>query len=144
MDLDRLDRLIRRVDAQAQREGNGWQLRVDGTTVQVITDPGHDRMRILAPVVDAAKLAPDTLLRLLQADFDSALDARYAVARGVLWAAYIHPLSPLTAEEFLSGLGQTVNLVRTYGTTFSSGLLSFGGGDSDELVRELIEKGTGI
>lgn len=144
MDVERLDRLIRRVDAKATREGNGWQLGVAGTTVQVITDPGHDRMRIVAPVAEVGSLEPQTLMRLLQADFDSALDARYAVARGVLWSAFIHPLSPLTDEQFLSGLGQTVNLVHTYGTTFSSGVLSFGGGDSGDLVRELIEKGKGI
>lgn len=144
MNVDRLDRLIHRVDAKATREGNGWQLEVAGTTLQVITDPAHDRMRIIAPVVESETLTPATLGRLLQADFDTALDARYAIARGVLWAAFIHPLSALTDEQFLSGLGQTVNLVQTYGTTFSSGVLSFGGGDSGKLVEELLQKGKGI
>jgi hypothetical protein len=144
MNVDRLDRLIHRVDAKATRAGNGWQLEIAGTTVQVISDPNHDRMRIIAPVVESEALAPTTLARLLQADFDTALDARYAIARGVLWAAFIHPLAALTDEQFLSGLGQTVNLVRTFGTTFSSGVLSFGGGDSGNLIEELVEKGKGI
>lgn len=56
----------------------------------------------------------------------------------------LHPLSPLTADQFLSGLAQTVLLARNYGTTFSSGALSFGGGDSQDLLRELLEKSEGI
>lgn len=144
MDAEALDRLIRRVDEGARRERNTWQLHVDGTPVQVIADPGHDRMRIVAAVAEADALPAATMQRLLQANFDSALDARYGVARGLLWATYIHPLSPLGPEEFLSGLAQTVLLARNYGTSFSSGVLQFGGGDSPQLLRELLEKGEGI
>lgn len=144
MDVERLDRLIRRVDDGAQREGNAWQLEVDGTRAQVIADPKHDRMRVVVAVVAADALSAATMQRLLQANFDSALDARYGIARGLLWATYIHPLSPLRPEQFLSGLAQTVLLARNYGTTFSSGALSFGGGDSQGLLQELLEKGAGI
>lgn len=144
MDVERLDRLIRRVDEHAQREGHSWQLRIDGTRAQVIADPAHDRMRVVVPVAEADKLPPATLHRLLQANFDTALDARYGIARGLLWATYIHPLGPLTAEQFLSGLAQTVSLARNYGSSYSSGALSFGGGDSQDLLRELLEKGEGI
>ena len=42
-----------------------------------------------------------------------------------------------------------VNLVTTYGTSYSSGLLVFGGGDSQaiqrrELIDELLQKGLAI
>ena len=44
-------------------------------------------------------------------------------------------------DEFLSGIGQAVNLARTFGTTFFSGALTFGGGDSRGIIqRELIDK----
>ncbi len=144
MDVERLDRLIRRVDDGAQRDGNAWQLDVDGTRAQVIADPKHDRMRVVVAIAAADALPAATMQRLLQANFDSALDSRYGIARGLLWATYIHPLSPLTSDQFLSGLAQTVLLARNYGTTFSSGALSFGGGDSQDLLRELLEKGEGI
>jgi len=39
----------------------------------------------------------------MQANFDSALDARYAIAKGKLWSAFIHPLSELNEEQFFSG-----------------------------------------
>ncbi len=31
----------------------------------------------------------------MQANFDTALDARYAIAKGALWSTFIHPLSDL-------------------------------------------------
>jgi hypothetical protein len=77
----------------------------------------------------------------MQANFDTALDARYAIAQEMLWSTFIHPLSSLDARQFLAGLGQTINLARNYGSSYASGLLSFGGGDSRErLDRELIDR----
>ena len=80
------------------------------------------------------------LLRLMQANFDSALDARYAIAQGALWSTFIHPLSSINDEDFVSGLGQTVNLVLTYGSSFASGGVVFGGGDSQVEQNQLIEE----
>jgi len=39
-------------------------------------------------------------------------------------------------EEFLVGLGQTANVVASYGTSYSSGLFIFGSGDSAEIERK--------
>ncbi|MCH8862253.1 MAG: hypothetical protein IID51_07055 [Proteobacteria bacterium] len=141
MTLERLDAMIRRVDEGAERQGNVWQFKVEGVSVSVITDPNADRMRILAGVIEVDKLQPDSLMRLLQANFDTALDARYAIAQNILWGTFIHPLGALDDAEFLSGLGQAVNLVFTFGTSYSSGLFSFGGGDSNAILRrELIDR----
>ncbi len=149
--LDRMNDLVIAVDPEAQRSpaGNMWQLRVEDVPLTIITDPGHDRMRVVVGIAPADELEPDLLFRLMQANFDTALDARYAIAQDVLWATFIHPLSPLTNEQFLSGIGQTVNLARTFGSTFSSGALSFGGGDSRDLlerqlIEELLKKGRDI
>jgi hypothetical protein len=47
----------------------------------------------------------------------------------------------LTDEEFLVGLGQTVNVVMSFGTSYSSGMFIFGSGDSAEIERNrLIEQ----
>ena len=87
-------------------------------------------------------------MRMMQANFDTALDARYAVAKGQLWAVFIHPLSPLKKDQLISSLGQTVNIARTYGTLYTGGALQFGGGDSPgiqrQLIEELLEKGEEI
>lgn len=141
MTPERLNGLILRIDENAQRQGNTWQLQVEGMPVTVIIDTNADRMRIVTAVIEVDKLTNESMARLLQANFDSALDARYAIARNILWGTFIHPLSSLDDAEFLSGLGQVVNLVFTFGTTYSSGLFFFGGGDSNDIMRrELIDR----
>ena len=140
MTLDRLDMILRTLDPDAQGDGRVWRLRIDGVALLVITDKTADRMRAIAPVRDAAGLDEAALRRMMQANFDSALDARYAIAHDVLWAAFIHPLGALEKNELISGLGQVVNLVHTYGTLYSGGALIFGGGDSGALQRRLIDE----
>ena len=61
-------------------------------------------------------------------------------ANGRLWSAFIHPLSPLEREQFISGVGQVVNLALTYGSLYSGGGMAFGGGDSGDLQRALIQE----
>ena len=80
------------------------------------------------------------LMRALQANFDSALDARYAVANELVWATYIHPLSPLLEGQFLSAVAQTYTAAETFGTTYTSGAFTYGGGDSAEEQRKLLEE----
>lgn len=145
MDNERLQAVIEKVDSEYVGQSGYWKFRIANLAVTVITDEAADRMRIVIPIRTAAEVEAEELFRILQANFDSALDARYAIARGVLWSTYIHPLSALTEKEFLSGLGQAVNIVTTYGESYSSGALSFGGGDSKDLLqRKLLEEGAAI
>lgn len=146
MTNERLQSLIERVDAEYTGQPGYWNLQFYNLPISVITDESANRMRIVIPVRKAEDMSNEELLRVLQANFDTALDARYAVARGILWSTFIHPLSTLSNRDFLSGLGQAVNIVISYGQTYSSGVFSFGGGDSQELLEkklleELLEKG---
>ena len=84
------------------------------------------------------------MFRLLQANFDTALDARYSIAKNIVWSLYLHPLGSLDDAQFLAAIGQVVNLATSFGTTYSSGALTFGGGDSNDLIKELLEKGLAI
>ena len=79
-------------------------------------------------------------MRMMQANFDAALDARYAVANGRLWGVFIHPLSPLEKDQFLSGLVQTITVAKTYGTGYTGGAAVFGGGDSNGIYQNLFEE----
>ena len=137
---ERLDALITNIDAKATIKSNVRQLTVEGRKVLVVSDANADRMRIMTPVARADELEPDILQRLLQANFDAVLDARYAIGQKTLWSTYIHPLSPLTPEQFYSGLAQVVVAAETFGTTYSSGVLVFSGGDTEALNRALYER----
>ena len=136
MTEERLAELILRVDDEAVLDGSSWHFSVADLDTIVIYDTNADRMRIVIPIVRADELDADDLLRLMQANFDTALDARYAIGQGLLWGTYIHPLSTLTDEELLSGLGQTANVVASFGASYSSGLFIFGSGDSAEIERQ--------
>lgn len=141
MNNQRLGQLIKRLDKNVTGPSGFWTFKVEGQTLQVITDERANRMRIISPIVKSESLNKSQLYRLMQANFDSALDARYSIAKGVVWSAYLHPLASLTNEDFVIAVGQVVNLVKTYGSSFSSGLLIFQGGDSKDLRRrELIDR----
>jgi len=151
MTAERLNALILAVDENAEKltGQTHWQFTVRDIPVSVVADVGADRMRILVGIAKATEIPPEWIIRMMQANFDSALDARYGIAQGVIWGTFIHPLSPLTNDQFLSGLGQTVNLHRTFGTSFSSGAMTFGGGDSQgiierQIIEELLKKGEDI
>lgn len=139
MTLERMMQIVRALDPEAQVEGRLARFSIAEATVLLVSDPAADRMRIMVPVRPVEGLSEEDLLRMMQANFDTTLDARYAIAKGVLWATYIHPLSPLGKEQLITGIGQTVNLAQTYGTLYTSGGLVFGGGDSAALQRQLIE-----
>ena len=54
---------------------------------------------------------------------------------------FYRPLPALTDEEFLVGLGQTANVVMTFGDSYSSGMFMFNSGDSAEIEQQkLIEE----
>ncbi len=140
MTYERLGKILFALDPDAQPLGPGFQLTVADVPVLVVTDVNADRMRAMVPIASAADLTREELERVMQANFDTTLDARYAIANGRLWAAFIHPLSLLEKDQLISGLAQTVNIANTYGTLYSGGAAEFGGGDSGDLQRALIEE----
>ena len=135
-----IDVALKKIDKDIKRDTNIWQFTLAKHQVFVITDPVAERMRIMVPIGDAKALSEPLLTRLMQANFDSALDARYAVAQDVLWGVFIHPLTSLDEKGFVSGLAQAIAVADNFGTSFSSGAVVFGGGDSTRLqAQELLE-----
>ena len=93
----------------------------------LISDVKHDRMRIVAPITDYSKVTPEQKDIILESNYHKALDARYAASNGTLYSAFIHPMSPLTKKELVDALNQVSTLALTFGSSYSSGSLSFGG-----------------
>ena len=129
----------RELEAEAERRSDLMRVTIEDVPVIIVTDPRADRMRAMTAIRSTDDIDPAELLRLMQANFDTALDARYAVANGRLWATFIHPLSPLERDQFISGLGQVVNLALTYGSLYTGGAMAFSGGDSPAIHRQLID-----
>jgi len=137
--LEMMDKVLKELDPDLKRERNSWQLDLGTRQMVVIADPNAGRMRVMVPIRTESDLSVDDLSRMMQANFDTALDARYAIARGLLWGTYIHPLTGLSKKQFESGLAQTLSIVLTYGTTYSSSENVFGGGDSKEQIDEKVK-----
>jgi len=77
MTTKRMGAIIGRLDAKAVKSTNAdaWQFQVEEVPVVVVTDAGNNRMRIMIALKKADKISPAELLRLSQANFDTALDA---------------------------------------------------------------------
>ncbi|WP_298434453.1 hypothetical protein [uncultured Jannaschia sp.] len=140
MTLDRMTEILTALDPEIEAAGGAFRFTIEDVPVLIVTDPRADRMRAMVPIRSAAGLTEADLRRMMQANFDSALDARYAVAEGRVWAIFIHPFRALDRRQLIDGIGQTVNAALTYGTLFTSGALQFGRGDSRGEQRQLLDR----
>lgn len=102
-------------------EAEHCRLFLSGVWCHCVVEDG--RVRVAAPVIEVAKLTATQQGRMLEANFEAAADARYAQHKGLVYACYLHPLSGLSVDELRSGVLQVVNLVTTFGTTYSGGSL---------------------
>ena len=125
MNNDKLNGIIYTLSDTVQGESGGWQFIIDDTAFMCLTDQLHNRMRIISPIAEMGEVTDEQLLRCMEANFHSALDARYAISDGILWAAFIHPLQELTKDQVISAISQVYSTVQTFGTYYSSGELSF-------------------
>jgi hypothetical protein len=104
--------------------------------VFVFSDDEHDRMRIMAPIGVVEELEPDLLHVLLQANYDRALDARYAMRGNELWSVVVHPLATLATDDLPEMFDQVTTLVKNTGSTFASTELVFRSFPADQVVIE--------
>lgn len=126
--IEQLETILRDEASDVQVEQGQISFKYDGRTMLILTSAQHDRMRILAPIKKAAEITPEQRDNMLLANFHTALDGRYAVSNGIVFATFLHPLSSLQDRDFRSALSQVNQLVQNFGTTYSSGAIGFGAG----------------
>ncbi|MEM9446272.1 MAG: hypothetical protein AAGA18_13085 [Verrucomicrobiota bacterium] len=102
-----------------------------------IYDESNDRMRIISPIKRYNQVTEEEKNSMMEANFHRALDARYASSGGVLYSAYIHPLSPLKKSDLLYGIYQVVSLFLTFGDEYSSSTLTFGDQGQEPLKERI-------
>jgi hypothetical protein len=131
-----LGRLLERLLTDLEGSEGFWHGQRDDVTVYVISDVEHDRMRIMAPVGELRVKDASFLALLLRANFDRALDAKYALRNRELWAVFMHPLSTIVPDDLGTFVDQVVRLVKNTGTTYASSDLVFGVDDDERLDLE--------
>lgn len=125
MTQQRLHEIIAATGRNVHVEGNVVAFQFGEVKLLCISDPNADRMRIISQVKRVEEASAEEILAAMRANFHSALDARYAISQGVIFAAFIHPLSPLTAEQVVSAIRQVASARETFGDSYSGGTLFF-------------------
>jgi len=131
-----LEKIIYVIADSIRGDTGNWQFMIKDRIMVCITDEENNRMRIMSPIIEQKKLAYVDMLKLMEANFHTALDVKYAISDNLLWSVFIHPLKELEKEEVLSAINQVYAAAITYGTTYSSTSLSF----PDKKVEEEKEK----
>ncbi len=126
MTLRRLTAIIEEVGANVVAQQSSVTFTFDNAQLIAVVAEGANRMRIVAPVIAANEMTEEQMAATLVSNYHLALDARYAVGDGVLYSVFIHPLRELTGEQVLSAIRQVATLRNTFGTSYSSGEMSFG------------------
>ena len=139
MSGEKLAALIKDLDENAVIDGSRVVFEIAERELMMVYDSTADRMRVLSPILQAETIPSEAMERMLQANFDAVLDSRYAIANNIVWSVFLHRLSSLTEDDFISGLAQTITAAETFGTAFTSGAVVFGGGDSNAIHEDLLE-----
>jgi len=87
MSNTRLQELITRIVKNPAGRTGSWSIKYEDIPIFIITSEKANRMRIISPISSSDNLSKEALYRMMQANFDSALDARYSIAQGKLWSS---------------------------------------------------------
>jgi len=129
-----LGELLTQVSDTIVGDNGRWQLLIKETPLICITDENNNRMRIMTPIIEQKKLAYLDMLKLMESNFHTALDVKYAIANDLLWSVFIHPLKELSEKQVLDAIQQVYTAAHTYGTTYNSTGLTFPDKRKEETV----------
>lgn len=125
MDPEKMTKILTTLNIEFEQQGNVISFAIQGYNMTIIYDLNADRMRMVTPIVEVKDITQDHIKQAMEANFHTALDARYAISNGIVWAVFIHPLSDLSESLFTSALQQTLFTAATFGKEYSSGILNF-------------------
>jgi hypothetical protein len=125
MDLAALRRALAEIDPAVSGDAGVWELEYQGVKMICLAQQNVDRMRIFVPIAKLADVSDPQLTKAMEANFQGALDARYATSRGLLFSVYVHPLSTLDRRTLVSAIHQVASLARTFGTAYTAGATGF-------------------
>ncbi|MEM1320684.1 MAG: hypothetical protein AAGG75_10540 [Bacteroidota bacterium] len=143
MNNEKMGEIFKRESEVLEGQAGSWQLQLKGRLLLVLTDESNNRMRIFTPVIEEKEIGPQELKAMLEANFHSALDAKYSLYEEYVISVFTHPLKELTPEQLIDAMHQVANLADNFGTTYSSTSLIFGSGQGQEEEEKRINKRPG-
>lgn len=127
MTNEKIQKILYREAQDVEGQLGAWQCTYREHLIMILTDENANRMRIMTPIVEEKDLEENQYKLMLEANFDRALDAKYAVFDNIVWSVFTHPLAELEVEQFKDAMDQVITLSRTFGTTYNSTDFVFGG-----------------
>ncbi len=108
-----------------------WQVQTSKFRLLVLLSDDGSWLRILLPIADAQEAQP-FLDKLLEANFDTTLETRYAIHQNVLWGVFQHNCATLAAPDFSAAIARLLALQER-------GLSDFFGGLIESRIRQIIK-----
>lgn len=142
MTEEKLDEIIRKEAHEVKGKLGNWTMSYGDSPLVIISHAEANRMRIFAPVIEGKDMERGDMEKMLEANFHSALDAKYCLYEGMVISVYTHPLKELTESQMIDAMRQVVVLAATYGTTYSSTDMIFGGGFQEKAKPKVNESPT--
>jgi len=129
MTNEKIQKILYREASDIEGKLGAWQFNYKERFVVILTDENANRMRIMSPIVKEKDIKKKQYKLMLEANFDRALDAKYAVYDSVVWSVFTHPLGELGVEQLKDAMKQVVTLSKTFGDTYNSTDFVFGAGE---------------
>lgn len=126
MNEKRVERFFKKLELETEGEDGVWMVNFEDRWILVFADEDSDRMRIFTPVVNREEIDHSEWERMLEANFHTALDAKYGLYNEYVIALFSHPLSYLDEYQLEDAMNQVVNLADTFGTSYASSSILFG------------------
>lgn len=130
MDNNQLEAILKTQGKIIEGQPGSWRVAYQEGILLIITDQTNNRMRIIMPIIEKAKITDEQYVEILEAQFDRALDVKYALFEDVLWSVFAHPLGELTEAQVKDAMSQVYYAGYNFGGSYQSTDLIFGGGDN--------------
>lgn len=108
-----------------------WQVETSKFRLLVLLSEDSSWLRILLPLASAEQAQP-FFDKLLEANFDTTLETRYAIHQNVLWGVFQHNFATLTAADFCAAVARLLALQ-------DRGLSDFFGDLIENRIRQIIK-----
>jgi lipopolysaccharide export LptBFGC system permease protein LptF len=139
MNNQKLEEIIKKESPLVEGQEGAWQVLFGERILLIITDQQNNRMRIFTPIIEEEQIEEAELKNMLIANFHSALDAKYSLYDGFVVSVFTHPLKELTSNQLVDAMKQVASLANTFGTTYTSSELFFGGGIPEKEEKRINE-----
>ncbi|MGL5063677.1 MAG: hypothetical protein ACRC62_27140 [Microcoleus sp.] len=92
-----------------QTDSTSWQVETPQFRLLVLLSEDGSWLRILLPIASAAEAEP-FFDKLLEANFDTTVETRYALHQNVLWGVFQHNSATLVSPDFSTAIAKLLDL----------------------------------